>query len=172
LVTNKMDHNEASDYFSISESGSFTSELTNYEEDTVSKIAKLKKMIAELEISLQQKVQIEDKFSYNKTSKVITNKANKVQTIDEISNNRGSLKQNRPQVSEENNHEFSNVDKIFNDKLKKGSLKRSHLQVSEENDTEFSSDDPEQPVFKRKNINYQKILSFLHIPKRLWSGYV
>jgi hypothetical protein len=29
-----------------------------------------------------------------------------------------------------------------------------------------------QPIFKKKNINYQKIPSFLHIPKRIWHGYM
>ncbi|CAB4491115.1 unnamed protein product [Rhizophagus irregularis] len=62
----------------------------------------------------------------------------------------------------------------------KGSSNRSHLKdksksqptLSEEDDTEFYSDEPKQPIFKKKNINYQKIPSFLHIPKSIWRGYV
>ncbi|CAG8558021.1 5688_t:CDS:1, partial [Racocetra persica] len=59
---------------------------------------------------------VEDDPFHNKTSKVVTNKANKVQAKEEISN----------------------------DRIKKRSLKRSHPQVLDKNDTEFSSDDPEQ----------------------------
>ncbi|CAB4439305.1 unnamed protein product [Rhizophagus irregularis] len=59
-------------------------------------------------------------------------------------------------------------DKSFNNK----SNNKSQPTLSEEDDTEFSSDEPKQPIFKKKNINYQKIPSFLHIPKSIWRGYV
>ncbi|CAG8672554.1 5903_t:CDS:10, partial [Racocetra fulgida] len=135
-----MECNETSDYSSNSESGFSTSELNDHDEETILKIAKLKKMIAELEDTSTLKVaklnkekkgplnrstvQVVDEISddktvkpfHDKTSKVVTNKANKVQAVEEISN----------------------------DKIKKRSLKRSRPQVSDENDTEFSSDDPEQ----------------------------
>ncbi|CAB4443968.1 unnamed protein product [Rhizophagus irregularis] len=59
-------------------------------------------------------------------------------------------------------------DKSFNNK----SNNKSQPTLSEEDDTEFSSDEPKQPIFKKKNITYQKIPSFLHIPKSIWRGYV
>ncbi|CAB4444588.1 unnamed protein product [Rhizophagus irregularis] len=148
---------ETSDYSSNSKSSLFTGESTNHKKDvTIRKIAELRKKIAELEDSAVMK----------------EGKKNKVK--------KGPLNQCQPQIVEDNSFDNMTVNKTkrssdqsqlpiiedesFNNHNPKGS--------SEDNDTEFSSDEPEQPIFKKKNINYQKIPSFLHIPKRIWHGYM
>ncbi|CAG8758590.1 6614_t:CDS:2, partial [Racocetra fulgida] len=145
---------ETSDDSSNSENGSFTSKSTIYEQEAISeKIAKLKKRISELEdISTAKEVMpkkankrpltpltrnkvhdVEDEFSFDKTSKVTTNK---YIIEDESSDNKTTIKKaKKGQII--NDFSSNNAEK---EPLKQ--LKQSRQQFSV--DTEFSSDDPEQ----------------------------
>ncbi|CAG8560947.1 88_t:CDS:2 [Cetraspora pellucida] len=130
---------EASDYYSNSESDSFTSELTFHEQDAISnKIIKPKKKISELKDVFTLKEARLNKEQ--KTSKMTMNKVKK-----------GSSSRSKVQIVEDE----SSDDKAFKvkmNKVKKGPLNRNKMQIKgplkrsrlEENDTKFSSDDPEQ----------------------------
>ncbi|EXX50445.1 hypothetical protein RirG_270770 [Rhizophagus irregularis DAOM 197198w] len=135
---------EMSDSSSNSNGGSF---INCEKESTLKKIAELKKKIMKLENTSMKKEKTKRKSNQklvDKESFAITNKTKGL-------SNQSRLK-----------------DKSFNNK----SNNKSQPTLSEEDDTEFSSDEPKQPIFKKKNINYQKIPSFLHIPKRIWHGYM
>ncbi|CAG8838597.1 5425_t:CDS:2, partial [Cetraspora pellucida] len=132
-----------------------------------------------------------DEFSFDKTPKVTTNKGskgNKMRTLEDKSSNyknsniaiskvkKGHIiedesSDNKTTIKKAKNGQIINDFSSNNaEKEPLKQLKRSRQQFSD--DTKFSSDDPEQLVFKKKNINYQKIPSFLHIPKKIWHGYV
>ncbi|KAF0336928.1 hypothetical protein F8M41_016576 [Gigaspora margarita] len=108
-----MDHNEASDYFSISESGSSTSELTNYEEDILSKIAKLKKMISKLENTSKTKVS----NLYKEKKKPLNQNTAQVVKDESVGNKTIKVKTNK--AKKERNDTYIIEDESFNDKMPK-----------------------------------------------------